>query len=443
MASQDDEKHVAVPSGRLSRLTRFGGLASSIAGNVLVEGARSAAKGERRELRELLMTPGNAAKVGDQLSQLRGAAMKLGQILSMDAGDVVPPELAEMLAKLRDSAHSMPPQQLRRVLEDNWGRNWRQKFLRFDVAPIAAASIGQVHRAQTKDGRDVAIKIQYPGVRESIDSDVDNVATLIRLTGMAPKGVDLKPLLAQAKEQLHEEADYQREGQYLHRFGELLASYDEFCVPALHEDLTTKNILTMSYLPGTPIEALADAPQDERDRVMTHLIDLVLRELLDFRVMQTDPNFANYRYQVEGKKIVLLDFGAARDIPDDLAEGYRRLIIAGLDNHYDGMREAALDIGLFSAEKTTDDQLQLLIDIFDMAMEPVRHEGAFDFGATDMAMRMRDAGIKLRKDDRFTHVPPPQTLYFHRKFAGTYLLATRLKARVDVKNLLLPLVGRA
>ena len=207
-----DRHSRAVPSRRLSRLGQFGRLAGGVAGGMLAEGARRLATGERPRISDLLLTPGNAARVADRLSHLRGAAMKLGQMISLDSGDMLPPELGEILARLRERAHHMPPQQLQRVLAAEWGQNWRTRLHRFDARPIAAASIGQVHRAITHDGRELAVKVQYPGVRESIDSDVDNVSTLLRVSGLSPRELDIAPLLAEAKLQLHEETDYVREG---------------------------------------------------------------------------------------------------------------------------------------------------------------------------------------------------------------------------------------
>ena len=196
--SPDELKAKAIPSGRLSRLAVFGRMATGVAGNVVTEGARRLADGQRPRMSELLLTPKNVTRVTDQLSQLRGAAMKLGQMISLDAGEFLPPELSDIMGRLRNNAHRMPPPQLQKVLADQWGANWRTRFKRFGAGPIAAASIGQVHRATTHDGRDLAIKVQYPGVRDSIDADIDNVATLLRISGLLPKEIDLAPLLAEA-----------------------------------------------------------------------------------------------------------------------------------------------------------------------------------------------------------------------------------------------------
>jgi Predicted unusual protein kinase len=188
-----EARATAVPDGRLSRLARLRSLATGVAGGMLAEGARQLAAGKRPKVSELVLTPANARRVADQLAQLRGAAMKVGQLMSMDAGNLLPPELAEILARLREDARTMPMSQVVQVLETHWGKGWEQGFERFSFTPCAAASIGQVHRARTRDGQELAIKLQYPGVRRSIDSDVDNVATLLRVSGLLPRIARRRP----------------------------------------------------------------------------------------------------------------------------------------------------------------------------------------------------------------------------------------------------------
>ena len=268
MSEGDDGRGRAVPSGRIARLGRFGRMAGGVAGGMLGEGARRLAAGERPKMRDLVLTPGNAARVAEQLSHLRGAAMKLGQMISMDAGDMLPPELTAILARLRDNAHHMPPPQLDRVLGQAWGKDWRRRFAHFQAHPIAAASIGQVHRARLPDGRELAIKVQYPGVAQSIDADVDNVATLLRVSGLLPRELDVGPLLAEAKTQLAEEADYVREGAMLERYRAFVGDDPAVVLPELEPSLTTGNVLAMTYIPGAPVEALETAPQAVRDRAM-------------------------------------------------------------------------------------------------------------------------------------------------------------------------------
>ncbi|MEO1293696.1 MAG: AarF/ABC1/UbiB kinase family protein [Pseudomonadota bacterium] len=435
--SKAPHRGLAVPSGRLSRLARFGSMASGIAGSIAVNGARQVIEGRRPVMGELLLTPANAARITHQLAQMRGAAMKVGQLLSMEAGDILPPEMAEILARLRSDAHPMPSRQLKAVLEAEWGPRFMRRFARFDVQPIAAASIGQVHRAQTKDGRDLAIKVQYPGVRDSIDSDVRNVAALIRMSGLVPSGLDIAPLLEEATRQLHEEADYAREGQYLARFGALLADEPDYIVPTIAEDFSTERLLAMSYQAGVPVESLETAPQDVRDRVVSSLVQLMLRELFEHRLMQTDPNFANYLYDEASGRLVLLDFGAARELLSETAERYRALMRAGLSGDNKGLECAAEAIG-FVSPATSERQRQAIFEMIGLALTPLRSDAVFDFGTTPIVEELRDRGMAMAADREVSHVPPIDTLFVQRKIAGVFLLARRLRARVPVRHLLEP-----
>ena len=427
-------KPSAVPSGRWSRMARLGSLAGGVAGNMLAEGARQFAQGKRPKINELLLTPANARRVTDQLAQLRGAAMKVGQLMSMDAGELLPPELAEILARLRADASPMPMSQVVSVLNANWGEGWDRHFQQFSFTPVAAASIGQVHLAQTKDGQRLAIKIQYPGVRQSINSDVDNVATLLRLSGLLPKSLDIAPLMAEAKQQLHHEADYLREGAYMGEYGALLRHAGEFSLPQMHATLTTQNILVMTRMDGVPVESLSAAPQAERDRVIGLLFHLLFREIFEFRLIQTDPNFANYRYDSASRQLILLDFGATRSYQTSMIEHYRQLMNGATTGNRPAMNAAAQAIGYFQAS-INDTQRNLVLDIFALACEPLRHEGDYDFGRSDLAARIRDAGMILGMDRDFWHTPPADTLFLHRKLGGLYLLAARLKARVNVQKM--------
>ena len=430
-------RHRAIPSSRAARLGAFGRLAGGVASGMLGEGARRLARGERPRMRDLVLTPGNVGRLADRLSHLRGAAMKLGQMISMDAGDLLPPELAAILAQLRSQAHRMPPEQLRRVLDSEWGPDWRRRFARFNATPIAAASIGQVHRATLPDGRELAIKVQYPGVRESIDSDVDNVATLLRVSGVLPRELDLAPLLTEAKRQLHEEADYEREAAQMTRFADWLDGHADYVVPRPLPELTTARVLAMDFIDGIPIEALADAPQEERDAAMRDLMALVLREMFEFGAMQTDPNFANYRFQPDTGRLVLLDFGAARDVDPATARGYRSLLSAGLSGDCDAVREAARAAG-FLGEAAVARHRALVDRMIDIVVTEMNRPGPFDFGDRGFVEVLREQGMEMAADRSTWHIPPVETLFVQRKVSGTALLAARLEARVDVRELVRP-----
>lgn len=400
-----------------------------------VNGVAQLGRGQRPSMQGLLLTPGNISRVADQLAKMRGAAMKIGQLVSMDTGDVLPPELAQIMARLREDAHFMPPAQLKQVLNTQWPDQWLRSFKSFDVRPIAAASIGQVHRAQLKDGRDLAIKVQYPGVAKSIDSDVANVGALIRMSGLLPKGFELAPYLEEGRKQLHDETDYAKEAAQLVRFGGLLAEQPDFVVPAFHADWSTPDILAMTFVSGVPIEQARDAPQDKRNAIAQALIELTLQELFVFGAMQTDPNFANYRYQPETGKIVLLDFGAACDLDRDVVARYRDLMIAGLADDEGAMMQAAEQIG-FIAAGTKESHRVRIGRMMRLVFAALRKDRGFDFTDTALSKQMRVEGIALAEDG---FIPPPvpiDVLLVQRKFGGVFLLAARLGATVDVVALL-------
>lgn len=437
MAQDDDSNAYPVPTGRFGRMMRLGGMGSGILGDMLASGARQMAQGTRPRLPDMLLTPATAQRITRDLGRMRGAAMKLGQMMSMDAGDMLPPEMTAILATLRAEARPMPPAQLKAVLAAEWGDGWLARFARFDPRPFAAASIGQVHRAQTRDGRDLAIKVQYPGVRASIDSDLDNVAAMLRLPGLLPRGMDLAPLLSEARRQLHQEADYAAEARNLTGFRTLLQGDDRFCLPEVHPDLSTPQVLAMTFIESQPIEALEQAPQALRDRVAGDLIALVLAELFTFHQMQTDPNLGNYRFDPASGRVVLLDFGAVLPVAPGLAADFAALLDAALSEDPARIRAAMLRIGYFSADTRADHQA-LILRIFDMAMAPLRQSAPYDFGASDLVARLRDIGMSIGTERELTHIPPAETLFLHRKIGGIYLLAARLRARVALRPILDP-----
>ena len=435
----DSLKHsrpVPVPSGRMNRFSRMGSLAAGVGGNMAVNALIQLGKGERPATRDLLLTPRNMRRVADELAKMRGAAMKVGQLISMDAGELFPPELAQIMARLRAEADFMPPKQLKQVLNAELSESWLSRFAHFDVRPIAAASIGQVHQARLKDGREVAIKVQYPGIARSIDSDVANVGRLIKLSGMVPSSMDLDPFLEEARTQLHEEADYVKEAAHLNRFHRLLAGDDRFVLPAFISELSSPRVLAMDYVDGGSIEILETEPQETRDRVAADLIELTLKELFSFNWMQTDPNFANYRYQPKSGRTVLLDFGATRAIPENIVGAYLTLFRAGLaDAPETKLEPAARALGLLSPEIEARHRTTIL-DMLRFVFQETAQPALFDFAASNMMRELQRRGEAMAAERVVQPPPPMDVLYVQRKFAGMFLLATRLKARVALRSLL-------
>jgi predicted unusual protein kinase regulating ubiquinone biosynthesis (AarF/ABC1/UbiB family) len=429
-------RRTRMPSGRIERLARIGWLAGEVTLGGLAEGARRLL-GASDQVHNIFVTGTNARRLAKRLSRLRGAAMKLGQMLSLEGDDYLPAEITGALAILRAEAHAMPDAQLRRVLGHAFGKGWERRFQHFGMEPIAAASIGQVHRAIAADGRELALKIQYPGVARSIDSDIDNLASVLRLSRLLPGQLDLSALLAEAKRQLHQEADYRAEAAHLRRYAKLLSGEAMFVVPRAHDDLTTAHVLAMDFVRGVPLDQVDGFPQALRNRIGVQLYGLLFRELFEFRFVQTDPNFANFLLLPDTEQIGLLDLGAARTVPERLSALYAQLFRSTSTRDRDGVARAVEEIGFVDAGERCD-RVEALVDFFLIACEPFRHRGVYDFVNSDIPPRVRAAGAELTGRHGFLRAPPPDTVFIHRKLAGTFLMCARLGARLDVQALLAP-----
>ena len=434
----------AVPQSRLGRLARIGFAAGELAVGGAIEGLRRLGQPNDPKAGSPLFTATTARRLAERLSNLRGAAMKLGQLISLQGEDVLPPEFAQALAVLRSSAAPMPLKQLHRVLGREYGKGWERRFAEFSDEPIAAASIGQVHRARTRDGRDLALKIQYPGVAKSITSDVDNVAALLRMANVLPLGIDVRGIASEAKRQLQQESDYVAEGRFLEKYARLVADDPDLRVPRMHWDFTTPRVMAMDFAEGVPLEAMAreGVPQKQRDKLGAALEHLMFRELFEFRVMQTDPNFANYLFQPDTEQLVLLDFGATMLLSAELVEKFRRITRAVTARDRAAIAKEAVAIGYLAADAPAD-QVEAVVDVILLVCEPLQHRGRYDFGASDLPSRARDLGFDLAFKQGLLKAPPPETMFLHRKLAGMYLLVARLGARIDVRKLIQPLLDDA
>ncbi len=436
-----------MPQTRLGRLASVALAAGELALGGVAEGVRRLTAGKSAtaagESASALLSAANARRLAARLARLRGGAMKLGKMMSLQGADLLPPEFAQALAILRAQAAPMPLAQLRRVLGREYGRGWESRFAHFDYEPIAAASIGQVHRARSTDGRELALKIQYPGVARSIKSDVDNLAVLLHTLKLLPHDVDVAAIAAEAARQLGQEADYLAEAAHLASYARQVADEPRLVVPRAHGDLTTTRILAMDFVPGEPLETLAEADvaQKTRDAVGTLLERLMFRELFEFGLMQTDPNFANYLWQPETGKVVLLDFGATVRFDAAFVDHYARITRAVIDGDRESVARHAVAIG-YVAKDDPPAMIEAATEVITLVCEPLRHVGRYDFGASDLPSRARDLGFDLGLRQGLLRTPPPQTMFLHRKLVGSFLTLARIKARVNSRALVLPLLDR-
>jgi aarF domain-containing kinase len=308
---QANMKEQAIPATPLSRMVGFGGLAVKMAAGSATSKVGSLFTGKSSSISDY-----QAEILAETLCRMRGAALKLGQMLSLQDQDMLPPALSKALDRVKQAADYMPPHQLHSQLATQLGINWRDHFERFDEVPIAAASIGQVHKAVLKDGRVVVLKIQYPGVAASIESDLSNLRRLLSVANILPKGLFIDQIIKVAGSELKEECDYLLEAASQERYRLLVAADPILAahtkVPAVIQSLTTHQILTSEFAPGLAIDTAATLPLPIRNAIARTALVSSFKEVFEWRFAQSDPNFANFLYDHPSRTIHFIDFGASR-----------------------------------------------------------------------------------------------------------------------------------
>lgn len=350
---------------------------------------------------------------------------------------VLPPTINTILQRVQDSADYMPASQRDQVLVSNLGQDWRELFTSFEERPFAAASIGQVHKATLKsNGKQVAVKIQYPGVRSSIDSDLNNLSLLLTASQLLPKGLFLDKTIANARTELGWECDYEREAKACIRFKEELLGdeKDIFLVPTVYAEASGMDVLTAEFMHGTGVTKIPNLSQQERDWIGTQILRLCLRELMEWRFMQTDPNWTNFLYNRQTKKLELLDFGASRDFPDEFVEPYVALLIAASKGDRDSCVKLSIQLGYLTGRESQE-MLKAHVDSILTLAEPFLENAPeiYDFENQTITDRVR-SNIGLMLKERLA--PPPEETYsLHRKLSGAFLLCARLKSKVNAREM--------
>eukprot|EP00057_Strongylocentrotus_purpuratus_P015522 XP_011669996.1 PREDICTED: aarF domain-containing protein kinase 4 [Strongylocentrotus purpuratus] len=433
LSAQAKEK--AVPASRMSRVLNFGGLAAGIGVGALAEKVRRGLGLEETGGKldsSILMTEANAERIVDTLCRVRGAALKLGQMLSIQDNTLISPELQKVFERVRQSADFMPLWQMERVLNQQLGDDWRSKVASFEDRPFAAASIGQVHLATTHDGREVAMKIQYPGVAQGIESDINNLMMLLKMWNVLPEGLYAESAIEVAKKELGWEVDYIREAECSEKFRHLVEGDPVFTVPKVIPELSTKEVITTELVDGVSLEKAENLSQEKRNEMCVHILRLCLNELFEWRFMQTDPNWSNFLFNEDTGKITLLDFGASRYYDKSFVDTYIKVIHGAAS----GDREEVL-VNLQKLQFLTGYESKAMenahVDAVMILGEPFRSSKPFDFSTQDTTQRIHGL-VPVMLHGRLT--PPPEESYsLHRKMAGSFLLCTKLGAKISCKDL--------
>lgn len=432
----------AVPSTRLGRIFHYGSLAAELGVGVATEGIKRFAT-RSEDTSSLFLTPRNVERMAKRLSRMRGAALKIGQMLSFQDASFLPKEFQQVLLRVQNSAHYMPPGQLEKVVKGDLGDGWRGKyFASFEDVPMAAASIGQVHDAVTREGHtQVVVKVQYPGVVDSIDSDLNNILLLLTASRMLPKGLFLDKSIANARTELKWECDYIREAQNIVRFRELLQNDPVFRVPKVFHNLSGGHVLTMEKMKGTEI-VKGNWDQDTKNWLATNIMRLCLMEIGQFRFMQTDPNWANFLYNQNDHTIELLDFGASIEYGKQFIDDYVALLRSAAKRNRDAVEHYSKKLGYLTGMETPA-MINAHVDSILVLGEPfsptLNNGEAYDFSSQTVTDRVR-GNIGLMLNERLS--PPPEETYsLHRKFSGVFLLCARLKATVPCEKLFEEIFG--
>lgn len=349
---------------------------------------------------------------------------------------MLPAPVHEILERVQDSADYMPASQRENVLAADLGSDWRSIFSSFEELPIAAASIGQVHRATlASNGRAVAVKVQYPGVANSIDSDLNNLAILLTASKLLPRGLYLEKTIANARTELAWECDYIREAECARRFKTLLADdTDVFAVPEIFPEASGPRVLTAEYMTGSAVTKLPSLSQADRDLIGSNIVRLCLREIFEFKFMQSDPNWTNFLYNTSTHKLELLDFGASRDYPADFIRTYVATLIAACRGDLDAVRDLSLKLGYLTGHESKAMMDAHVASVMTLA-EPFGGDAAevYDFRDQTITDRIRGL-IPTMLQERL--VPPPEETYsLHRKLSGAFLLCARLGSRIRCREL--------
>lgn len=336
------------PATRGRRFLKLASMTASVAGNYAKTRLKSVFQDDDDAAREQSLNhEANGKRIAQTLGELKGAAMKIGQMASV-AGDVLPRELSDALRSLQKEAPPMPYEVIAEQIESELGAPPEILFNAFNREPFASASIGQVHRAQVDDGREVVVKVQYPGVDGSVDSDLSHLKLALRASGLIQ--VDRKSLNAlfeELRERLHEELDYCIEADSVRDFRAYHAKHDFVTIPEVVGERSSKRVLTLTYEPGDNINDLdrLGYSQAQRDAIGHHLFLLTLHQIFDFQAIHADPNPANYAFRPDGS-IVLYDFGCVKRLKPDIVDAYRDTLWAGIEEDYDGVEDGLLRLGV-------------------------------------------------------------------------------------------------
>lgn len=387
----------------------------------------------------------------NELGQLKGSLMKVGQMLSTYGEHFLPKEANDLLKSLQFQSPPVSWEVVEEVLKKELGPE-RLNELEVEKGPYASASIGQVHRATRKsDGNKLAVKIQYPGVDKAIDNDLRFLKMIFSFTNLIPKGPRFDQIFSEVKTMLHQEVDYRNELTFTQKFYELLKDDSRFLVPEVYPEYSSQKVITTSFMEGVPVDSdkVLSLPLERRNHLGRSFLELYLRELTEFGLVQTDPHLGNYRVRLgendSDDQLVLLDFGAMRAIEKSFLAPYHKVIWGALIRDDDVLLEGARDLG-FVKEGDSEELVQSYIELCQLITEPfnkaewpetpdelIDSSGNYDWGQSDLPKRVARKAGKIIVSFRL-RTPPNETVFLDRKLGGAFVFLSVLNCKMNARD---------
>ncbi len=412
-------------TSRTGRFLKLAGMTASVAGQYAGQKARSLLSSENDDGARSESYTRMAGQIADTLGELKGAVMKVGQIASQTQ-DFLPREFSEALEKLQKEAPPMPFETIVGQIESELGQPLGELFEYVQEAPYASASIGQVHRARLHDGTDVIVKVQYPGVDESCDSDLKQLRLALKLGGllkMPKESVD--QLFGEIRERLREELDYENEARNIALFRDFHKDQPWVRIPAVIPSHSTRRVLTLELVEGDHVSQVTPDryDQDTINLIGHRIFTLMADQLFRFRCIHGDPHAGNFAYRPDGT-IILYDFGCVKKLKPEIVEAYRKALTAALAGDYEALDQHLIDLGARVENQPAVDEAYYAM-WRDILIVPFLSDQPYDFAEADIHKHVAAKTSTVFKYlDYFK--PPVESIFIDRMIAGHYWMMKRL-----------------
>ncbi|RJS23973.1 AarF/ABC1/UbiB kinase family protein [Corallococcus sp. H22C18031201] len=424
MSSDSDDS--LPPQGRFTRLRKLAGLSVQVGAEALKSGAKRMA-GQAPEL----MGRGTAEKLVATLGEMKGAAMKLGQAISMDP-DLATPEVRQVLARLQNQAPAMSYAQVVQVVRQELGAPPEALFREFTPEAFAAASLGQVHRAVLKDGQPVAVKVQYPGIARSMLHDMENLGMVVKTVSKTSRLLDGTAYFQEFRDELMLELDYRREASLAQGFKRSVARLPDLYVPTVIQELSAERVLTLELLPGQTLKdwGTTNPSPEDRFRVARQLIRATYGPFFCAGEIHADPHPGNYMVMPDGR-LGLLDFGSVKRFSPRFVDVNRRMFALSLEHEMPDILELCREVG-FTVELPGPEAAGLLSEVLHIAGRPLRAT-PYDYATCTVSRDLRNHFSS--NATRFLKVkPPPEAVMFFRSTGGLNLNLRMVGASGDFRG---------